>query len=73
MIARNFSSLSLKVNDIGIVTLPRKLNWQDNVGPLCLPSDFDHTNKLAYVAGWGTTSFGKKKICITIVLYSSSM
>lgn len=48
-------------NDIAILTLQRRVQFNRFVRPICLPYD-QFTNDLledrrAYVAGWGTTSF----------------
>ncbi|KAK7074892.1 Serine protease 56, partial [Halocaridina rubra] len=44
-------------NDIAVLTLGEPVKWTDNVAPICLGINQDHTGTLAVVAGWGTLSY----------------
>lgn len=55
----NFSRLFLE-NDIALVELEEPVTFDDNVQPICLPSeDDDFTGQNAYVSGWGYTEYSK--------------
>ncbi|RWS25124.1 uncharacterized protein B4U80_09205 [Leptotrombidium deliense] len=45
-------------NDIAIIELESEVNFDENIQPICLPkADEDFTNCMAYVSGWGKTSY----------------
>lgn len=65
-------------NDIGLVRLAKKIVFNDNVGPVCLPFKFKGNlleNKPVTITGWGTLEFGgpKSKTLQKVDLETTSM
>lgn len=63
IINENYDSNTNK-NDIGLIKLTKPIEYNANVGPVCLPwnlQDKDLEGKTTTLAGWGTTEFGGPK------------
>lgn len=47
--------------DVAILVLDRNVQYRNNIKPICLPQkDASFLGRVAYVAGWGALSAGKK-------------
>ena len=46
-------------NDIAIVKLAKPLEFNENVGPACLPDAYFKPKSMGWVSGWGFHEFGE--------------
>ena len=48
--------------DVAILVLDRNVQYRNNIKPICLPQkDASFLGRVAYVAGWGALSAGKRR------------
>ena len=50
------------MNDIGLIKLPQKVSYSENIRPICLPikesQNEDISGRFMVAAGWGKTNDG---------------